>query len=123
VLHALGLWIFQRSHADLGPAWSITLELREDQRPVTHGVCRRVPHPMYLGLLLHGSGQALVLSNWIAGPTYLVAMLLVALCRLGPEKRVLHEAFGAAYGEYVSRTKLPGALVSTPRLAIRVVSG
>ena len=26
---ALGLWIFRRSHADLGTNWSITLEVRE----------------------------------------------------------------------------------------------
>jgi protein-S-isoprenylcysteine O-methyltransferase Ste14 len=109
-LYALGLWLFWHSHADLGPAWSITLELREGQRLVTHGVYRSLRHPMYLGLLLHGAGQALVLPNWIAGPSYLLAMTSIVVLRLGPEERMLREAFGAAYEEYAGRTKrlVPG---------------
>src|SRR5262245_41049313 len=33
-LLALGLWVFHRSHADLGTNWSITLEVREGHRLV-----------------------------------------------------------------------------------------
>jgi protein-S-isoprenylcysteine O-methyltransferase Ste14 len=47
VAFAAGLWLFHRSHADLGPNWSITLQVREDHRLVTHGVYRRIRHPMY----------------------------------------------------------------------------
>jgi protein-S-isoprenylcysteine O-methyltransferase Ste14 len=36
----LGLWLFHRSHADLGRNWSITLEVREKHELVTHGVYR-----------------------------------------------------------------------------------
>src|SRR5262245_33421389 len=35
VLLVLGLWLFYRSHADLGTNWSITLEIRESHRLVT----------------------------------------------------------------------------------------
>jgi protein-S-isoprenylcysteine O-methyltransferase Ste14 len=45
-----GLWLFYRSHADLGTNWSITLEVREQHRLITHGVYRRVRHPMYAAL-------------------------------------------------------------------------
>jgi protein-S-isoprenylcysteine O-methyltransferase Ste14 len=34
---ALGLWLFHRSHADLGTNWSVTLEVREKHQLVTHG--------------------------------------------------------------------------------------
>ncbi len=59
---AAGLWIFYRSHADLGTNWSVTLELRERHRLVTHGIYRWVRHPMYLALLLIATGQALATS-------------------------------------------------------------
>jgi protein-S-isoprenylcysteine O-methyltransferase Ste14 len=31
----IGLWLFYRSHADLGTNWSITLEVREQHRLIT----------------------------------------------------------------------------------------
>ena len=73
----LGLWLFHRSHTDLGANWSITLAVREEHRLVTEGIYRRVRHPMYLALFLYSAGQALVLPNYIAGPSYAVAMLLL----------------------------------------------
>src|SRR5712692_9394509 len=42
VCFVVGLWIFQRSHADLGDFWSITLEVRENHRLVTEGIYRRI---------------------------------------------------------------------------------
>lgn len=103
--YALGLWIFLLSHRDLGDAWSITLELREGQRVVSQGVYARIRHPMYLGLLVYSLGQALVLPNWLAGPSYLVAMGLLVALRLGPEEQMMREKFGAEYVAYCARTK------------------
>jgi protein-S-isoprenylcysteine O-methyltransferase Ste14 len=62
-----GLWLFYRSHTDLGANWSITLEVREKHTLVTQGVYRRIRHPMYTALLLYSVGQALVLPNYVAG--------------------------------------------------------
>jgi protein-S-isoprenylcysteine O-methyltransferase Ste14 len=105
-----GLWLLHRSHADLGRNWSITLEVREGHSLVTAGIYRRVRHPMYAGLLLYSVGQLLVLPNWAAGPTYLVAMGLLFAFRVGPEERMMREEFGAEYDAYCARTKrlLPG---------------
>ena len=107
---ALGLWLFYRSHADLGTNWSITLEVREGHRLVTEGVYRRVRHPMYAALLLFSAGQALVLPNWVAGPAYLVAFAILLAFRLGPEERMMAAEFGGEYAAYQVRTKrlLPG---------------
>ena len=107
---ATGLWIFYRSHADLGTNWSVTLELRERHRLVTHGIYRWVRHPMYLALLLIATGQALALPNWLVGPSYLVAMLLLVALRLGPEERMMREQFGKDYEAYAATTKrlVPG---------------
>ena len=107
---ALGLWLFARSHADLGTNWSITLEVRERHQLISQGVYHRVRHPMYTSLLLYSLGQALVLPNWIAGPSYGVAMVLLVGFRLGPEERMMREEFGEEYEAYMARTKrlVPG---------------
>ena len=107
---AVGLWLFARAHADLGTNWSITLEVREEHQLVTHGIYRAVRHPMYSALLLYSIGQALVVPNWIAGPSYGVAMALLFAFRLGPEERMMLEAFGKDYEAYLERTKrlVPG---------------
>jgi len=109
-LFALGLWLFYRSHADLGRWWSITLELRERHELVTGGVYRRIRHPMYLALFLYCLGQALVLPNWIAGPSYLIAFGVLFALRVQAEERMLLEAFGDDYARYRARTKrlIPG---------------
>ncbi|PYQ98999.1 MAG: hypothetical protein DMF96_08840 [Acidobacteria bacterium] len=38
VCGVIGLWLFYRSHADLGTNWSITLEVREHHRLITQGI-------------------------------------------------------------------------------------
>ena len=101
----LGLWLFHRAHADLGTNWSITLEVREKHQLVTHGIYRWVRHPMYLALLIYSLGQALVIPNWLVGPSYGVAMVLLIALRMGLEERMMHEQFGKDYEAYQATTK------------------
>jgi protein-S-isoprenylcysteine O-methyltransferase Ste14 len=102
---ALGLWLFHRSHRDLGTNWSITLAVREKHQLVTHGIYRWVRHPMYLALLVYSVGQALVIPNWLVGPSYGVAMLLIFDLRVGPEERMMLEEFGKDYQAYMEKTR------------------
>jgi protein-S-isoprenylcysteine O-methyltransferase Ste14 len=106
----VGLWLFYRSHADLGTNWSITLEVREQHRLITHGAYGSVRHPMYVALLLYSVGQALVLPNWVAGPSYLVACTILFAFRVDAEERMMLEQFGDEYAAYMARTKrlVPG---------------
>jgi protein-S-isoprenylcysteine O-methyltransferase Ste14 len=110
VAYALGLALLYKTHRDLGAWWSITLEVKESHALVTHGVYARLRHPMYSALLLYGVGQALSLPNYVAGPAYLGATVLMVAMRLGPEERMLAQAFPAEYPGYVARTKrlVPG---------------
>ena len=110
LLLALSLWLFHRSHADLGTNWSITLEIRESHRLVTQGLYRHVRRPMYSALLLYGLGQATVVPNWVAGPFYVVAMALVCALRLTPEEELMRDQFHGEYEAYASRTQrlMPG---------------
>jgi protein-S-isoprenylcysteine O-methyltransferase Ste14 len=107
---AVGLALFYRSHADLGTNWSITLELRERHQLVTHGVYRSLRHPMYSSLLIYSVGQALVVPNWLAGPSYIVAVLPLIALRLRPEEQMMLEKFGQEYEDYRAKTKrlIPG---------------
>jgi protein-S-isoprenylcysteine O-methyltransferase Ste14 len=101
----LGLWLFHRSHADLGRNWSITLEVRAQHQLITHGVYRWVRHPMYLALFIYALGQALVVPNWLVGPSYGVAMVLLFALRVRHEERMMAEEFGKDYQAYMATTK------------------
>jgi protein-S-isoprenylcysteine O-methyltransferase Ste14 len=105
-----GLWLFHRSHADLGTNWSITLEVREQHRLITQGVYRRIRHPMYTALFLYSVGQALVIPNWVAGPSYFVAFAILFALRLHAEEKMMLQRFGDDYASYMARTQrlVPG---------------
>src|SRR5688572_22022480 len=48
IIPALGsLWLFWRTHRELGRNWSVSLEVRDKHELVTGGVYRYVRHPMY----------------------------------------------------------------------------
>lgn len=98
------LWLFWRSHADLGLNWSVTLELRADHALVTHGVYRRIRHPMYAAIFAFGLAQGLLLDNWLAGWSALVTFLPLYLVRVPREERMMQAAFGPAWQDYVART-------------------
>ena len=102
---AAGLWLFHRSHADLGTNWSITLQLRANHSLVTRGVYAHVRHPMYSALFLYSIGQVLALPNWLAGASYLVPFTLLFALRVGAEERMMLDTFGAEYSAYAARTK------------------
>jgi protein-S-isoprenylcysteine O-methyltransferase Ste14 len=106
----IGLWLFYRSHADLGTNWSITLEVREQHQLITQGVYRRIRHPMYLALALYSIGQALIIPNWVAGPSNLIAFAILCALRVHPEEKMMVEQFGYEYVVYSERTKrlIPG---------------
>ena len=110
VLIVAGLALLQRSHAALGKNWSITLELRENHQLVTRGLHRHVRHPMYSALLLYAVGLALALPNWLAGLSYLAAVIALVGLRLAPEEQMMLERFGEEYEAYMQRTKrlIPG---------------
>ena len=106
----IGLWLFYRSHADLGTNWSITLEVHEKHRLVTQGVYQRIRHPMYLALALYSLGQAFVIPNWVAGPSNLIAFAILFALRIRAEERMMIDRFGAEYAAYSARTNrlIPG---------------
>jgi protein-S-isoprenylcysteine O-methyltransferase Ste14 len=98
------LTLFRLTHKALGKMWSVSLQLREGHRLVTTGIYRTVRHPMYSAFWLMALAQALLLPNWVAGPAGLVGFGLLFALRIGPEEKMMEQAFGEEYRAYRSRT-------------------
>jgi protein-S-isoprenylcysteine O-methyltransferase Ste14 len=107
---AAALFLFYRTHRDLGRNWSVTLEIRERHALVTTGIYSRLRHPMYSAFWLWAVAQALLLPNWVAGPAGLVGFGTLFLFRVGREERLMAETFGDEYRRYVENTDriIPG---------------
>ena len=104
------LWLFYRTHHDLGQNWSVSLDLRERHTLVTTGVYGVVRHPMYSGFWLMALAQLLFLPNWIAGPAGLIGFGILFFGRVGREEEMMISAFGDEYRSYMRRTSrvIPG---------------
>jgi protein-S-isoprenylcysteine O-methyltransferase Ste14 len=98
------LWLFRRSHADLGRNWSPGLEVREGHGLVTRGVYARIRHPMYAALWLSALAQPLLIHNWIAGFLAIPAFAAMWAVRVPHEEAMMRERFGDAYDAYAART-------------------
>jgi protein-S-isoprenylcysteine O-methyltransferase Ste14 len=65
---------------------------------------------MYLAIALYAVGQALVIPNWVAGPSNMIAFVILFAFRVGGEERMMVDRFGDEYAAYIARTKrlIPG---------------
>lgn len=105
VFFSSGLWLFRRTHKELGKNWSISLEIREKHRLVNSGPYSLVRHPMYSAFLLLALGQVLLLSNWVVGLAGILGFSLLFFLRVGKEEQMMLETFGPDYSEYIKTTK------------------
>ena len=104
IIMVAGLRLFWRSHADLGPNWSPTLETRKGHEIIKHGVYRRIRHPMYSAIWLFSIGQGLLLNNWLAGWAVVVAFTLMYCLRTPIEEAMMIDQFGDTYKDYMTET-------------------
>ncbi len=100
----LALWLFIGAHTHLGTNWSRTLGLRQDHILVTHGVYRRVRHPMYAAIWLFSLAQGLLLHNWLAGWSAMAAFGLMYFLRVPREEEMMRSRFREEYDAYARRT-------------------
>jgi protein-S-isoprenylcysteine O-methyltransferase Ste14 len=98
------VWLFWRSHADLGRNWSPGLEVREGHQIVETGVYARIRHPMYAAIWLGALAQPLLIQNWLGGGFILIAFTAMYLIRVPREEAMLIDRFGEAYRAYIART-------------------
>lgn len=105
VVLVAALWLFRRSHKDLGRNWSITLQLRERHALVTSGVYRLIRHPMYSSFFLLGVAQMLLIPNWFAGLAGIAGAGVLYGFRVRREERMMLDNFGDDYRAYMASTK------------------
>jgi len=98
------LWLFHRTHRDLGHNWSVSLDVRERHTLVTTGVYALMRHPMYAGFWLMAVAQLLLLPNWVAGSAGLIGFGILYFGRVGREEGMMIAAFGDEYRSYMRRT-------------------
>ncbi|KQV68314.1 protein-S-isoprenylcysteine O-methyltransferase [Rhizobium sp. Root1220] len=99
------MWVFRRTHKELGRNWSISLQIRDQHELVSGGPYALVRHPMYTSFLLMGVGQAFLLANWVVGLAGLLGFAVLFFLRVDKEERMMLEVFGPRYREYMDRTK------------------
>jgi len=104
IVMVISLWLFYRSHADLGQNWSVTLEVRQGHQLITSGVYEYIRHPMYASIWLFCLAQGLLLANWLAGWYPLFAFGLMYFLRTPREERLMFDTFGQEYQDYMHRT-------------------
>jgi protein-S-isoprenylcysteine O-methyltransferase Ste14 len=104
LLIAAALALLWRSHADLGRNYCGRLEIVRDAELVTDGVYRFARHPMYLSVYLFALGQALLVPNWVGGPSMLVSSLLIHAVRVPREEAMMEDYYGDAWRNYRDRS-------------------
>ncbi len=98
------LFVFWRSHADLGLNWSPSLEIRDKHELITRGIYGVVRHPMYASQWLWVLAQPLLLQNWMAGFVNLIIFIPFYLLRVQAEEQMMVDRFGEQYKTYMERT-------------------
>ncbi len=98
------MFVFWRSHADLGLNWSPSLEIREKHELITKGIYGIIRHPMYASQWLWVIAQPLLLQNWVAGVFNLIIFIPFYLLRVQAEEKMMIERFGEEYRDYMECT-------------------
>ncbi|HEY2344788.1 MAG TPA: isoprenylcysteine carboxylmethyltransferase family protein [Xanthomonadaceae bacterium] len=97
---ALAIW----SRHLLGKNWSLSVQVKQGHELIQSGPYRFVRHPIYSGLLLLFTGNALMVGE--GRGVLAVAMVFVSFWRkLKQEEAWLTQRFGAAYQVYRQHTK------------------
>ncbi len=104
ILILLALFVFWRSHADLGLNWSPSLEIRTEHKLITNGIFGYIRHPMYASQWIWVIAQPLLIQNWLAGFLDLFVFITFYFLRVRAEEKMMLDTFGDEYREYMNKT-------------------
>ena len=99
----VAVWLGYVSHRTLGASYTPTLKTKESHQFVAQGIYRWVRHPMYTSFFTLLAACFLLSANWLIGVLGLVYSLLIVE-RAGHEERMLLNAFGEEYRQYMRCT-------------------
>jgi len=106
LLAIAGAALVLRSRGELGRAWSFVPKADQGTGLVTTGPYRFVRHPIYLGLALLATGEALAFRCWPALMIVLFGIVPTFAWRARAEEKLLSRTFGEGYAVYQQRTKM-----------------
>ena len=104
LLMAVSIRLLRDAHADLGRFWSPFLEIMKKHDLVKSGVYHQVRHPIYAAFLLLAIAQCLLITNWIAGGSLLMFLLIFYTFRIRKEEVMFLQHFGKDYRDYIAQT-------------------
>lgn len=104
-LMAAGLIFRACAIRQLGRFFTPEVTVQSGQQVVDRGLYRFMRHPSYTGTFITILGFGLALTNWLSLAIMLVLPGLVYEYRMRVEEAALSEALGAAYRDYMRRTK------------------
>ena len=104
VIYAISMYLFWKSHHDLGQNWSPSLEVRAEHRLITNGIYKSIRHPMYSSVWLWCLAQALLLPNYIAGFAGIIGFGILYFLRVSNEEKMMLDQFGDDYQSYMQST-------------------
>ena len=88
----------------LGRNWSLTVQRKQGHQLVQHGPYSIIRHPIYTGLLLLFTGNALIVGDYRAILAVVIVLLSFWL-KIRNEETLMAATFGAEYDTYRRRTK------------------
>jgi protein-S-isoprenylcysteine O-methyltransferase len=104
-LFVFGIALRWYSIAYLGRFFTVNVVVAADQHVIDTGPYRFIRHPSYSGALLAFLGFGLCLANYLALLLILIPIGAVFLYRIRIEEAALQTGLGAAYVNYMQRTK------------------
>jgi protein-S-isoprenylcysteine O-methyltransferase Ste14 len=104
ILILFALFVFWRSHADLGLNWSPSLEIRTEHKLITNGIFGYIRHPMYASQWIWVIAQPLLIQNWLSGFLDLFVFITFYFLRVRAEEKMMLDTFGDEYREYMNKT-------------------
>ncbi|MFZ6647873.1 methyltransferase family protein [Undibacterium sp. TJN25] len=105
LLFFAGLIIRWASIIHLGRFFTIDVAIDAKHTLIDTGPYRYVRHPSYTGLLLQFLGIGICSANILALLALMVPIFIALRYRIGVEEAALSEGLGAAYAEYMRKTK------------------
>lgn len=94
----------------IGKWFNPRVAVYENHRLIAEGAYRNIRHPLYLGSMLSFIAIPLVFNSWGALLLILTTTLPALNYRINVEEELMLKHFGAAYQEYMQRSKkmIPG---------------